>query len=191
MTTSCAVLGIARRTAYRASTPRRALWPCGRRGCAPADLRRHEEPSPYGCRRVWAMMNRTFRTGYNLKRIRRVMQLHGLMLAQRAPAARPAASGADSAARQRPNTGTGFPVSHSDGRSCTAGLECAARPQTSRGIRVSHGLAYACHKQPAPGRSVRAASAAHSCHRGPGREMPRGGEYGRVDRAMRRLPSAN
>jgi HTH-like domain len=37
----------------------------------------------YGHRRVWAMVDRTFRTGYNRKRIRRVMQLHGLMLAPR------------------------------------------------------------------------------------------------------------
>jgi hypothetical protein len=37
----------------------------------------------YGYRRVWAMVNRTFRTGYNRKRIRRVMQLQGLMLAPR------------------------------------------------------------------------------------------------------------
>src|SRR2546428_11940691 len=35
----------------------------------------------YGYRRVWAMVNRTFRTGYNRKRIRRVMQRHSLMLA--------------------------------------------------------------------------------------------------------------
>src|SRR5690348_2718613 len=37
----------------------------------------------YGYRRVWAMVTRTFRAGYNRKRIRRVMQLHGLMLAPR------------------------------------------------------------------------------------------------------------
>jgi putative transposase len=37
----------------------------------------------YGSRRVWAMVNRTFRSGYNRKRIRRVMRLHGLMLAPR------------------------------------------------------------------------------------------------------------
>ncbi len=37
----------------------------------------------YGYRRVWAMVNRTFRTSYNRKRIRRVMQLHGLMLPPR------------------------------------------------------------------------------------------------------------
>jgi putative transposase len=39
--------------------------------------------STYGYRRVWAMVNRTFRARYNRKRIRRVMQLHGLMLAPR------------------------------------------------------------------------------------------------------------
>src|SRR5439155_17786603 len=45
-----------------------------------------ENPRPmstYRYRRVWAMVNRTFRTGYNRKRIRRVMQPHGLMLAPR------------------------------------------------------------------------------------------------------------
>jgi putative transposase len=37
----------------------------------------------YGYRRVWAMVNRTFRARYNRKRIRQVLQLHGLMLAPR------------------------------------------------------------------------------------------------------------
>jgi transposase InsO family protein len=37
----------------------------------------------YGYRRVWAMVNRQFRAGYNRKRIRRVMRMHGLMLAPR------------------------------------------------------------------------------------------------------------
>jgi hypothetical protein len=37
----------------------------------------------YGYRRVRARVNRTFRVGYNRKRIRRVMQLHGLTLAPR------------------------------------------------------------------------------------------------------------
>jgi hypothetical protein len=32
----------------------------------------------YGYRRVWAMVNRTFRTGDNRKRIRRAIQQHGL-----------------------------------------------------------------------------------------------------------------
>jgi putative transposase len=33
-----------------------------------------------GYRRVWAMVNRTCRAGYNRKRIRRLMRRHGLML---------------------------------------------------------------------------------------------------------------
>ena len=37
----------------------------------------------YGYRRVWAMVNRTFRAGYNRKRIRRLIRLHGLMLPPR------------------------------------------------------------------------------------------------------------
>jgi putative transposase len=37
----------------------------------------------YGYRRVWAMVNRTFRAGYNRKRIRRLMRMHGLMLPPR------------------------------------------------------------------------------------------------------------
>jgi putative transposase len=36
-----------------------------------------------GYRRVWAMVNRTFRTGYNRKRIRRLMRMYGLMLPPR------------------------------------------------------------------------------------------------------------
>ena len=85
MTTICAVLGIARRSAYYV-------------GRARADGRQHRATddtvlqqiravtnsrATYGYRRVWAMVNRTFRAGYNRKRIRRVMQLHGLMLAPR------------------------------------------------------------------------------------------------------------
>lgn len=37
----------------------------------------------YGYRRVWAMVNRTFRAGYNRKRIRRLMRMHDLMLPPR------------------------------------------------------------------------------------------------------------
>ncbi len=37
----------------------------------------------YGYRRVCTMVNRQFRTRYNRKRIRRVMKIHGLMLAPR------------------------------------------------------------------------------------------------------------
>lgn len=85
VTVICQALRMARRTAYYVARAR-------------ADGRYHRTADPivleqiravtnsratYGYRRVWAMVNRTFRTGYNRKRIRRVMQLHGLMLAPR------------------------------------------------------------------------------------------------------------
>jgi putative transposase len=85
MTVICQVVGMARRTAYYVARAR-------------ADGRQHRADdgtvlqqiqavtnsrATYGYRRVWAMVNQSFRTGYNRKRIRRVMQLHGLMLAPR------------------------------------------------------------------------------------------------------------
>ncbi|HKW94842.1 MAG TPA: DDE-type integrase/transposase/recombinase [Methylomirabilota bacterium] len=85
LTVICQVLRLARRTAYyvtRAS-------PDGRyhRTTEPVVLEQiravTNSRATYGYRRVWAMVNRTFRTGYNRKRIRRIMQLHGLMLAPR------------------------------------------------------------------------------------------------------------
>src|SRR5262249_47514686 len=85
MTTICSVLGIARRTAYyRARTRPGGRYHRADDGDrAPTDPRGDEQPATYGYRRVWAMVNRTCRVGYNRKRIRRVMQLHGLMLAPR------------------------------------------------------------------------------------------------------------
>jgi transposase InsO family protein len=85
MTTICEVLRIARRTAYYVAQGR----PDGRQhraadGAVLQQIRAvTNSRATYGYRRVWAMVNRTFRTGYNRKRIRRVMQLHGLMLAPR------------------------------------------------------------------------------------------------------------
>jgi len=85
MTAICAVLGIARRTAYYIARAR----PGGRQRRATDDTVLQQirtvtnSRATYGYRRVWAMVNRTFRTRYNRKRIRRVMQLHGLMLAPR------------------------------------------------------------------------------------------------------------
>src|SRR2546426_6838800 len=85
MTAICAVLGIARRSAYYVARPR----PAGRYqraddGTVLQQIRAvTNSRATYGYRRVWAMVNRTFRTGYNRKRIRRVMQRHGLMLAPR------------------------------------------------------------------------------------------------------------
>lgn len=85
LTMICHVLRIARRTAYYVSRAR----PDGRyhRTADPTVLEQiravTNSRATYGYRRVWAMVNRTFRVGYNRKRIRRVMQLHGLMLAPR------------------------------------------------------------------------------------------------------------
>jgi putative transposase len=85
MTMICGVLGLARRTAYYVARAR----PGGRYhrqddGRVLQQIRAvTNSRATYGYRRVWAMVNRTFRTRYNRKRIRRVMQLHGLMLAPR------------------------------------------------------------------------------------------------------------
>lgn len=85
MTAVCAVLGIARRSAYYVARARAD----GRHHRATDDTVLQQvravtnSRATYGYRRVWAMVNRTFRTGYNRKRIRRVMQLHGLMLPPR------------------------------------------------------------------------------------------------------------
>jgi hypothetical protein len=81
MSAICSVLGIARRTAYYIARVR----PGGRyhRADDGTVLQQIRSRATYGYRRVWAMVNRTFRARYNRKRIRRVMQLHGLMLAPR------------------------------------------------------------------------------------------------------------
>jgi transposase InsO family protein len=85
MTAICETLGIARRTAYyvvRARPDRRQNRAAD--GTVLQQIRAvTNSRATYGYRRVWAMVNRIFRTGYNRKRIRRVMQLHGLMLAPR------------------------------------------------------------------------------------------------------------
>ena len=85
MSAICSVLGVRRRTVYYVPRAR----PGGRyhRAEDAAVLQQiravTNSRATYGYRRVWAMVNRTFQTGYNRKRIRRVMQLHGLMLAPR------------------------------------------------------------------------------------------------------------
>ncbi len=85
MTAICSVLGIARRTAYYIARAR----PGRRYQRAPDETVFQQiravtnSRATYGYRRVWAMVNRTFRVRYNRQRIRRVMQLHGLMLAPR------------------------------------------------------------------------------------------------------------
>jgi len=85
LTVICQVLQIARRTAYYVARAR----PGGRHHRATDESVLQQiravtsSRATYGYRRVWAMVNRTFRTRYNRKRIRRVMQLHGLMLPPR------------------------------------------------------------------------------------------------------------
>jgi transposase InsO family protein len=79
------VRGLPRRTAYYIARGR----PAGRyRRASDGTVLQQihavtKSRATYGYRRVWAMVNRTFRTRYNRKRSRRLMQLHGLMLAPR------------------------------------------------------------------------------------------------------------
>ena len=85
MTAVCSVLGIARRTAYYVVRAR----PDGRyhRSDDATVLEQiravTNSRATYGYRRVWAMVNRTFRASYNRKRIRRLMRMHDLMLPPR------------------------------------------------------------------------------------------------------------
>ena len=85
MTVVCHTLGMSRRTGYYVRRER----PPGRYQRADDAVVLQQihavtnSRATYGYRRVWAMVNRTFRTGYNRKRIRRVMQLHGLLLPPR------------------------------------------------------------------------------------------------------------
>ena len=85
LTVICQTLRMARRTAYYVARGR----PDGRyrRTSDPAVLEQiravTNRRATYGYRRVWAMVNRTFRAGYNRKRIRRVMQLTDVLLAPR------------------------------------------------------------------------------------------------------------
>ena len=85
MSAICSVLGIARRTAYYITRARLGgRYHRADDGIVLQQIRAvTSSRATYGYRRVWAMVNRTFRGGYNRKRIRRVMQLHGLMLAPR------------------------------------------------------------------------------------------------------------
>ena len=108
MSAICSVLGIARRTAYYVVRAR----PGGRyhRADDPTVLQQiravTNNRATYGYRRVWAMVNRTFRGGYNRNRIRRVMQLHGLMLAPRGcTAATDDPTSARSSSRRRTSAG--------------------------------------------------------------------------------------
>jgi putative transposase len=81
----CRTLGVSRSTAYRRSAPRGPFYT----KAADAVVAQHirailRTRGTYGHKRVTALVNRTFGTQYNRKRIRRVMRLLGLALPARA-----------------------------------------------------------------------------------------------------------
>ncbi|MEP7326878.1 MAG: IS3 family transposase [Gemmatimonadota bacterium] len=81
----CRTLGISRSTAYRSSTGRGPFY----RKADNADVETHirailRTRGTYGHKRLTALVNRTYQTRYNRKRIRRVMRMLGLALPARA-----------------------------------------------------------------------------------------------------------
>ena len=78
MAVICRVLGISRACAYRTSAGRPVRYATAEDRVVTAQIHAIiRTRSSYGARRVHALVNREFATGYNLKRIRRVMDLHG------------------------------------------------------------------------------------------------------------------
>lgn len=74
----CRVLGIGRSSAYRESAPRAARYARADDRTVTAQIRAViRTRSSYGARRVTALVNREFDVQYNLKRIRRLMELNG------------------------------------------------------------------------------------------------------------------
>jgi putative transposase len=81
MAVICRVLGISRACAYRASAGRPDRYATSEDRVVTAQIRAViRTRAAYGARRVRALVNREFATGYNLKRIRRVMELNGWKL---------------------------------------------------------------------------------------------------------------
>ncbi|MDN5931990.1 MAG: IS3 family transposase [Pseudonocardia sp.] len=77
----CRVLGISRACAYRESVGRPARYARAEDRVVTAQIRSViRTRASYGARRVRALVNRAFATHYNLKRIQRVMALHGWTL---------------------------------------------------------------------------------------------------------------
>ena len=74
----CRVLGIGRATSYREERPRGRRYAKADDRVATAQTREVVRTrATYGARRVHALVNRTFDTSYNRKRIRRVMEIAG------------------------------------------------------------------------------------------------------------------
>jgi transposase InsO family protein len=84
VTAVCTALGVGRATAYRGllGRPRRYVRPDDATVLAQIRAIVRTRGS-YGYRRVTVLVNRTFGTRYNRKRIQRLMQLSGLVLARR------------------------------------------------------------------------------------------------------------
>ena len=77
----CRTLGISRACAYRESVGRPARYVRADDRMVTAQIRTViRTRASYGARRVRALVNREFATGYNLKRIQRVMELNGWKL---------------------------------------------------------------------------------------------------------------
>jgi len=77
----CRVLGIGRATVYRAGVPRGPRYAMADDRVVTAHIKDViRTRATYGARRTRALVNRAFGTGYNLKRIRRVMELAGWKL---------------------------------------------------------------------------------------------------------------
>jgi putative transposase len=77
----CRTLGMSRACAYRESVGRPARYARADDRVVAAQIRTViRTRASYGARRVRALVNREFTTGYNLKRIQRVMELNGWKL---------------------------------------------------------------------------------------------------------------
>jgi len=77
----CRTLGISRACAYRESLGRPARYARADDRMVTAQIRTViRTRASYGARRVRALVNREFATGYNLKRIQRLMELNGWKL---------------------------------------------------------------------------------------------------------------
>ena len=77
----CRTLGISRACAYRESLGRPARYVRADDRVVTAQIRTViRTRASYGARRVRALVNREFETGYNLKRIQRVMEVNGWTL---------------------------------------------------------------------------------------------------------------
>jgi transposase InsO family protein len=80
----CRTLGIGRASAYRTSGPRPLFYQRRDDRLVTAQIRSIiRTRGSYGSRRVGALVNHLFGTRYNRKRIRRLLRMHGWILAQR------------------------------------------------------------------------------------------------------------